>query len=91
MDGGVSRNDFVCQSLADVCGISVERSNISEMTAIGTAYLCALNLKWFKSKDDIKNLYVRERLFEPIAANKRKIACQMERWEEAIGRFKSWY
>lgn len=60
------------------------------MTAIGTAYLCALNSKW-KSKEELRGLYIREKLFEPIKANKQEIKDQMERWEDAISRFKSWY
>lgn len=43
MDGGVSNNDFVCQLLADVTRLNIERSTSSELTALGTCFLAGLN------------------------------------------------
>jgi glycerol kinase len=43
VDGGVSRNDFVDQLLADLTGLTVERPKSSEMTALGAAFLAGLH------------------------------------------------
>lgn len=42
MDGGVSKNDFVDQLLADLTGLKVERPASSEMTVLGAAFLAGL-------------------------------------------------
>lgn len=42
MDGGVSRNDFVDQLLADLTGLKVERPKSSEMSVLGAGFLAGL-------------------------------------------------
>jgi glycerol kinase len=39
--GGLARNDYLCQSLADLAALPVERPALAEATARGTAYLAA--------------------------------------------------
>lgn len=54
VDGGVSRNDFIMQLLADLTGLEVERSTSSEMSILGVAFLAGLqhgiifNLQYLK-------------------------------------------
>jgi hypothetical protein len=43
VDGGVSRNDFVDQLVADLTGLKVERPKSSEMTVLGAAFLAGLH------------------------------------------------
>lgn len=43
MDGGVSKNDFICQLLADLTGLNVERGKNSESSAFGAAYVAGIN------------------------------------------------
>jgi len=42
VDGGVSKNDFVMQSLADSTGLEVERPASIEMSILGVAFLAGL-------------------------------------------------
>lgn len=42
IDGGVSKNDFVMQSLADMTGLEVERPVSVEMSILGAAFLAGL-------------------------------------------------
>lgn len=42
IDGGVSNNDFVCQTLADLTRLDVERPASAEMTALGVAFIAGL-------------------------------------------------
>lgn len=42
VDGGVSKNDFVMQSLADSTGLEVERPVSVEMSILGVAFLAGL-------------------------------------------------
>jgi glycerol kinase len=39
VNGGVSNNDFICQSLADICDRTVSRPNNAEMSVMGVALL----------------------------------------------------
>lgn len=42
VDGGVSKNDFIMQSLADLTGLEVERPVSVEMSILGVAFLAGL-------------------------------------------------
>jgi len=42
VDGGVSNNDFIMQSLADSTGLEVERPVSVEMSIYGVAFLAGL-------------------------------------------------
>ena len=42
VDGGMVRNDWFCQRLADLTGLPVDRPQITETTALGAAYLAGL-------------------------------------------------
>ena len=39
VDGGMVRNDWFCQRLADLTGLPVDRPVVTETTALGAAYL----------------------------------------------------
>jgi putative glycerol kinase 5 len=90
IDGGVSNNDFVCQTLADLCQITVERSKDTENTSLGIAYLCAYNLK-LATIDELRTSYASGKVFTPRQGKFDQISSTMERWEEALERFKKWY
>lgn len=42
VDGGVSNNDFVCQLLANILGLEIERPSSTEMTILGVAFAAGL-------------------------------------------------
>ncbi|RZC37760.1 glycerol kinase 5, partial [Asbolus verrucosus] len=44
VDGGVSKNDFLCQMLADLIGICVERLASSEMSVLGVGFLAGISM-----------------------------------------------
>ena len=56
VDGGVSRNEFLMQFQSDILAKKVIKSNSSECTVLGTIYMTALSLGYFKSLSDIKKL-----------------------------------
>lgn len=86
-DGGVSKNDFVLQTLADLYGIKVERSN-PESTSLGAAYLSAFNMK-LKSLDDLRAEYKALKVFEPRRDKREAIVKSFKDWEKAVERFKA--
>ena len=42
VDGGMVANDWICQFLADMLNLPVERPKVIETTALGAAYLAGL-------------------------------------------------
>ncbi len=65
VDGGMAKNDWVMQFLADMLALHVERPVVTETTALGAAYLAGLQAGVWNSIDDIAQQWRRERLFEP--------------------------
>ncbi len=66
VDGGMVKNNWVCQFLADMTSKPVLRPAIVETTALGAAYLAGLQVKAFASLEDIQKAWVCERRFAPV-------------------------
>lgn len=52
VDGGATRNDFLCQFQADILGIPVVRARVTETTAFGAARLAGSAVGFWKDDDD---------------------------------------
>lgn len=91
MDGGVSRNNFVCQFLADASGIHVERARNAESSVMGATYAAGINFGLWKSFEDVSKFRDIERVFEPNTKNYKAIHERMNVWLKAIERFGNWY
>ncbi|EDV97670.1 GH14570 [Drosophila grimshawi] len=91
VDGGVSRNDFVCQFLADACRLRVERAECVESSIMGATYLAGFNHGIWHTLDDLKRFRRVERIFEPQPKQYEIIASRMQKWSSAIERFSGWY
>lgn len=88
VDGGATRNDFLCQFQADILGIPVVRPVITETTALGAAYLAGLAVGFWKNEREIAAQWQVEKRFEP-----RLKRSERERlyagWKEAVTRVRS--
>jgi len=88
VDGGMVRNDWVMQFLADILNLPVERPVVTETTALGAAYLAGLHIGLFQSTADIGKRWRRERLFEPnMTADLRETL--YAGWQQAVARVRS--
>lgn len=83
VDGGMVKNDWLLQFLADVLALPVARSAVAETTALGAAYLAGLGSGFFRSVDDIARHWQCERLFEPRLSADRREAL-LEGWRRAV-------
>lgn len=90
IDGGVSKSDFICQSLADLNQIVVERSANVENSSLGIAFLCAYNLK-LATMSSLKKSYKSGKVFAPKKENHEFWIKTMINWEKALERYKKWY
>ncbi|XP_058799685.1 putative glycerol kinase 5 [Phymastichus coffea] len=91
VDGGVSKNDFTMQLLADLTGLEVERSTSSEMSILGVAFLAGLQQGIWKNKEDIFKLRQVDKIFYPNKERQAAYEPVIKEWRRAIERFTNWY
>ncbi|WP_395341977.1 glycerol kinase GlpK [Ningiella sp. W23] len=65
VDGGMVGNDWLCQFLADMLDMQVQRPKIMESTALGAAYLAGLQHGIYDSLEDIASHKQIEKQFSP--------------------------
>ena len=65
VDGGVTANNLLMQFQADILKIKVIRPKVTEVTALGSAYLAGLATGFWKSMDEIARQWQVDRNFEP--------------------------
>lgn len=90
VDGGVSKSDFICQMLADINKIDVERADFPEIGALGVAFIISLKEGGIHEKDDLLNLRKVEKTFHCNYTNFIKYDIKLKKWREAADRFLSW-
>ena len=88
VDGGMVRNDWFCQRLADLTGLPVERPRVTETTALGAAYLAGLGSEVFADFADISNAWALDRRFAPTLGSEMRDALY-EGWGKAVSRVRS--
>ena len=69
VDGGMVANDWICQFLADLLDLPVERPKTVETTALGAAYLAGLETGLYPSKEAVADAWQCDRRFEPAMKN----------------------
>jgi glycerol kinase len=85
VDGGMVRNDWFCQRLADLTGLPVERPKVIETTALGAAYLAGLAAGLFQDKDDIAARWALDRRFKPALPRAERDRLYRG-WQQAVAR-----
>ncbi|NNM59008.1 MAG: glycerol kinase GlpK [Legionellales bacterium] len=66
VDGGMTVNDTLMQSLADILAIRVERPVVIETTALGVAFLTGLQQGLYASMAEISDLWQLQQGFMPL-------------------------
>lgn len=83
VDGGMVTNDWLCQFLADILQIEVQRPKIMESTALGAAYLAGLQNGIYKDLDDIASNKEIDRTFTPELGDQIRQRL-LKKWETAV-------
>ena len=89
VDGGATENEFLMQFQADILGIPVEVPEISEATALGSAYLAAYGLGDLKDLDAVRKNWKCKKRYKPqmdVETRERLLA----RWHKAVERSLDW-
>ena len=89
VDGGAAVNDLLMQFQADILGVKVVRPQVTETTALGTAYLAGLAVGFWGGPEELRKKREGDRHFEP-RMNAAERATRRARWQRAVERTKSW-
>ncbi|GAA5316608.1 MAG: glycerol kinase GlpK [Candidatus Pelagadaptatus aseana] len=88
VDGGMVKNNWFVQSLADTLATRVQRPTITETTALGAAYLAGLQLGIFESLEQLADLWQCDNTFESAIDDNQRNR-RYKGWLEAVERVKS--
>jgi glycerol kinase len=88
VDGGMVKNNYVLQKMADLLDCEVYRPRITETTALGAAYMAGLHIGVFESLESLSSKWQLERTFSP-EKNEQWREQQYKGWEKAIERTRS--
>ena len=85
VDGGMAANDWLCQFLADMLEVPVERPAVIETTALGAASLAGLKVGLYRDQAAVAAAWRCDRRFEPQMETTRR-ARLYEGWLDAVDR-----
>ena len=83
IDGGMVANNWFSQFLADVINLKVIRPKVLETTALGAALFAGYQIGEFKSLNQIKNTWKKDKAFKP-KINKKLRNHILHGWKQAI-------
>lgn len=88
VDGGACANNILMQFQSDILGAEVERPEIIESTALGAAYLAAIQIGLWKKEDILKNRKIQKRFAPQMEeATRTKL---YKGWKKAVERTMRW-
>ncbi|HEX2534357.1 MAG TPA: glycerol kinase GlpK, partial [Chitinophagaceae bacterium] len=82
VDGGATANNLLMQVQADLLGARVIRPRITEVTALGAAYLAGLAVGYWPSLQSLEQQWQVDRNFEPRAT--ADTAGRLRLWQRAV-------
>ncbi|WP_318475691.1 glycerol kinase GlpK [Photobacterium leiognathi] len=83
VDGGAVANNFLMQFQSDVLDTEVHRPEVTEVTALGAAYLAGLAVGFWGSLDELKDKAVLNRTFYPHACDDKRDR-RYKGWKRAV-------
>jgi|TARA_B110000971_G_C20039910_1_gene517330 glycerol kinase len=83
IDGGMVQNNWLCDFLADVLDVDVERPQETETTALGAAYLAGLQVGIFDSINTIAKNWQSESKFK-ADMDESKRSLLLANWHKAV-------
>ncbi|MCG7496431.1 glycerol kinase GlpK [Vibrio sp. Of7-15] len=89
VDGGAVANNFLMQFQSDILDTEVHRPEVTEVTALGAAYLAGLAVGFWDSLDELADKAVIDRSFEP-QCDEVKREKRYKGWKRAVKCAQSW-
>jgi glycerol kinase len=88
VDGGATSNNLLMQIQADVLGVKVIRPQVTEVTAIGAAYLAGLAIGFWGSLAEIQAQWKVDTCFQP--QSRAEMLDEIKGWNKAVKAVKMW-
>ncbi|EJL6401972.1 glycerol kinase GlpK [Vibrio parahaemolyticus] len=89
VDGGAVANNFLMQFQSDVLNTEVHRPQVTEVTALGAAYLAGLAVAYWNSIDELQDKAVLDRTFEPHDDEEKRNR-RYKGWKRAVKCAQTW-
>ena len=83
VDGGMVANNWFAQFLSDIINLNVVRPKVLETTALGVAFLAGYQVGQFKSLNEIKLKWKKDRVFSPKLGKSLR-ANLLNGWNSAV-------
>ena len=91
IDGGISKNDFVVQMIADLTNRPIERRLSSEMSSLGVALMAGIHIGIWETAD-LQGLKKVDKLFVPRKNGESdRVLVRYKLWNKACSRFRNWH
>ena len=87
VDGGATQNNLLLQFQADILKADVVRPEVTEVTAIGAAYLAGLAVGFWENVEEIQKQWKIDRRFQPASDDKEDL---IKGWYRAIKAVNAW-
>jgi glycerol kinase len=88
VDGGATANNLLMQFQADVLDVKVVRPDVTEVTAIGAAYLAGLAIGYWETLEEIQQQWKINNTFLPVA--NPDMPAMIHGWNKAVQAVKLW-
>ncbi len=89
VDGGATANEFLMQFQSDILGIPIVKPVVTEMAALGAAYLAGLGVGFWEDRDELREHWKIEKTYEPGMDGGRKEELYSG-WKKAVKRSLEW-
>jgi glycerol kinase len=89
VDGGMVKNDLLMQFQADILGVPVVRSTVSETTALGAAYAAGLAVGFWADLNELSENWEEDHRWEP-QMDQREQERLLRQWRKAIDKSQNW-
>jgi glycerol kinase len=89
VDGGAVKNDFLCQLQSDIVGTDIDRPEVDETTALGSAYAAGLAVGYWETVDELRSNWQVDESFEP-EMDEEQADEMYSRWDDAVDKSRDW-
>lgn len=83
VDGGMVRNSWLVQFMADILNVPIDRPTVTETTALGAAYFAGLGAGLYQSTADIAKQWKADRQFTPKMTEPSREK-RLKGWKRAV-------
>lgn len=87
VDGGATQNNLLLQFQSDILNTTVVRPEVTEITAIGAAYLAGLAVGFWENIEQLQQQWKINRSYKPSQEDKQD---QIKSWYRAVEATKVW-